>query len=120
MAEHAVAILNGDAHDTAALFPMDGFYFDDALLVALGRHTLRHMLQRLKSNEDDILVVPIRRPMKIARASRRLISRGTGSSDHQIIICEGNYLLLRERPWDRLNVLFDLTVFVDVGEDELR
>lgn len=44
MAEHAVAILNGDARDTAALFPMDGFYFDDALLVALGRHTLRHML----------------------------------------------------------------------------
>lgn len=70
------------------------------------------MLQRLKSNEDDIVAVLIRRSEPATDFAR--------NRDHQIIICEGNYLLLREQPWDRLNVLFDFTVFVDVGEDELR
>lgn len=37
-----------------------------------------------------------------------------------IIVCEGNYLLSHQTPWDRLKPIFDLTVFVDVDENDLR
>jgi pantothenate kinase len=74
------------------------------------------MLQRLKANEDDVVAIPVfDRSIEIARAGGRLIPRSTG-----IIICEGNYLLARQAPWDRLRPIFDFTVFVDVDEDELQ
>lgn len=128
IAERVVDILNERAPDAAALFPMDGFHFDDALLVALGRHArkgaidtfdvhgLRAMLERLRKNDDDAVAVPVfDRAIEIARAGGRLIPRQT-----RIVVCEGNYLLMRQAPWDRLYPLFDFTVFVDVSEDALR
>lgn len=77
---------------------------------------LRHMLERLKRNEDEVVAVPVfDRSIEIARAGGRLIGRDTG-----IIVCEGNYLLMRQPPWERLKPIFDLTVMVDVDIEELR
>ena len=45
----------------------------------------------------------------------RLIPQST-----QIIICEGNYLLAKQPPWDRLKSIFDLNIFVDVPVEDLR
>ena len=39
--------------------------------------------------------------------------------DVKIIVAEGNYLLLRQAPWDGLRPLFDVTVLLDVSEAEL-
>ncbi len=79
-------------------------------------HGLRHMLLRLKANEDDTVAVPVfDRDIEIARAGGRLIPRSTG-----IIVCEGTFLLMRATPWDQLKPVFDYTVFVDVTEEELR
>lgn len=113
---------------SAALFPMDGYHYDDAVLEAMGRrafkgaidtfdaHGLRQMLERLKANEDDVIAVPVfDRSIEIARAGGRLIPQSV-----QIIVCEGNYLLARQSPWDRLKPIFDLTVFVDVETVDLR
>jgi oligopeptide/dipeptide ABC transporter ATP-binding protein len=52
-------------------------------------------------------------------------SRARGSArvvppEARIIVAEGNYLLLREAPWDRLHKLWDLTVFLDVPVAELE
>ncbi|MBP2551738.1 pantothenate kinase [Neorhizobium galegae] len=128
LAEHVVDLLGKDFGAQAALFPMDGYHYDDAVLNEMGRrpfkgaidtfdaHGFRHMLQRLKANEDDVIAVPVfDRSIEIARAGGRLIAQST-----EIIVCEGNYLLAQQAPWDRLKPIFDLTVFVDVDVDELR
>ncbi|MBP2572004.1 pantothenate kinase [Agrobacterium tumefaciens] len=128
IAEHVVDVLNAGEGVSAALFPMDGFHYDDAVLEEMKRrpfkgaidtfdaHGLRHMLERLKANEDDKVAVPVfDRAIEIARAGGRLIPQSV-----DIIVCEGNYLLATQLPWDRLKQIFDLTVFVDVDEDDLR
>jgi len=128
LAERAVEIINKDHHLNAALFPMAGYHYDDVVLEQMGRrpykgaidtfdaHGLRHMLKRLKANEDDVVAVPVfDRSIEIARAGGNLIPRSTN-----IIVCEGNYLLARQPPWDKLKEIFDFTVFVDVDEDHLR
>ncbi len=128
IAEHVVDVLNAGESVSAALFPMDGFHYDDAVLEEMKRrpfkgaidtfdaHGLRHMLERLKANEDDKVAVPVfDRAIEIARAGGRLIPQSV-----DIIVCEGNYLLASQSPWDRLKQIFDLTVFVDVDEDDLR
>ncbi len=128
LAEQVVDLLASHYELQAALFPMDGYHYDDAVLNEMGRrafkgaidtfdaHGLRHMLQRLKANEDDVIAVPVfDRSIEIARAGGRLIAQST-----EIIVCEGNYLLARQAPWDRLKSIFDLTIFVDVHVEELR
>lgn len=128
LAERAVDLINEARGASAALFPMDGYHYDDMVLEAMGRrafkgaidtfdaHGLRHMLQRLKANEDDVVAIPVfDRAIEIARAGGRLIAQST-----DIIVCEGNYLLARQAPWDLLKPIFDFTIFVDVGEDALR
>ncbi|QCL97356.1 nucleoside triphosphate hydrolase [Agrobacterium tumefaciens] len=128
IAERVVEALNAGEGVSAALFPMDGFHYDDAVLEEMKRrpfkgaidtfdaHGLRHMLERLKANEDDVVAVPVfDRAIEIARAGGRLIPQSV-----DIIVCEGNYLLAGQSPWDRLKPIFDLTIFVDVDEDDLR
>ncbi len=128
IAERVVDALNAGEGVSAALFPMDGFHYDDAVLEEMNRrpfkgaidtfdaHGLRHMLERLNANQADLLAVPVfDRAIEIARAGRRLIPQSV-----DIIVCEGNYLLAGQSPWDRLKPIFDLTVFVDVDEDDLR
>ncbi|MGP4752576.1 nucleoside triphosphate hydrolase [Agrobacterium pusense] len=128
IAERVVDALNAGEGVSAALFPMDGFHYDDAVLEEMNRrpfkgaidtfdaHGLRHMLERLKANQDDVVAVPVfDRAIEIARAGGRLIPQSV-----DIIVCEGNYLLAGQSPWDRLKPIFDLTVFVDVDEDDLR
>jgi pantothenate kinase len=128
IAERVVEQLNGEDGISAALFPMDGYHYDDAVLEDIGRrpfkgaidtfdaHGLRHMLMRLKANEDDVIAVPVfDRSIEIARAGGRLIPQSV-----DIIVCEGNYLLASQPPWNLLKPIFDVTVFVDVDEDDLR
>jgi pantothenate kinase len=128
LAERAVELLNEEHAANAALFPMDGYHYDDVVLEGLGRrafkgaidtfdaHGLRHMLLRLKANDDDVVAIPVfDRAIEIARAGGRLISQSV-----EIVVCEGNYLLAQQSPWDRLKPIFDFTIFVDVDEDDLR
>ena len=127
-AEALVSRLNQAQPGRAALLPMDGYHYDDIVLKSLGRHArkgapdtfdvhgLRHMLARLHDNSDDAAAVPVfDRDIEIARAGARLIPRSV-----DIIVVEGNYLLLREAPWAALKPHFDLTVMLDVPEAVLR
>ncbi len=128
VSEAVVERLNRDRAGHAAIFPMDGYHYDDMVLHQMGRraykgaldtfdvHGLRHMLLRLKANEDETIAVPVfDRDIEIARAGGRLIPRSTG-----IIVCEGTFLLMRAAPWDRLKPIFDYTIFVDVTREDLR
>ncbi len=113
----------------ATILSMDGFHFDDTLLEARGWRArkgapytfdadgLLHTLQRVRDQIEDVCVPVFDRSMELARAGARMIERTC-----PIIIVEGNYLLLNQAPWSRLNPLFDLTIFlkVDIAELENR
>lgn len=105
--------------------PMDGFHFDDAVLIARGARArkgapdtfdvagFRHLLTRLRS-EDEVAIPLFDRDLEISRAGADIVG-----PDDRILIVEGNYLLLNEAPWPDLAPLFDLTIWIDVPEAEL-
>lgn len=111
----------------AALVPMDGFHYDDAVLDALGlRHRkgapetfdfggFRSLIERLRAREANVAVPLFDRSIEIARNAAAIIA-----SDVRFIFVEGNYLLLDEDPWRSLAPLFDFTIFVDVERAELE
>ncbi len=128
LAERLVARLNEGAEGSAALLPMDGYHYDDCILIERGSRSrkgapetfdvlgLFHMLDRLKRNHEDEIAVPVfDRDLEISRAAARTIPRAV-----RALIVEGNYLLLDEAPWSRLRAMFDMTVAVDAPEDILR
>lgn len=128
LAERLVDRLNALEPGSAALLPMDGFHYDDLHLVPAGLRPrkgapetfdvggLRHMLLRLRANDEEAVAVPVfDRAIEIARAGARPIPRSV-----RVIVAEGNYLLLDRPPWDALRPLFDVTVMIEVPEDELR
>jgi pantothenate kinase len=128
LAERLVSRLNEAAAGCAALLPMDGYHYDDGILIERGLRArkgapetfdvfgLLHMLDRLKRNQEDEIAVPVfDRDLEIARAGARLIPNSV-----RVLIVEGNYLLLNQQPWSRLNTMFDVTVAIDAPEHILR
>ncbi len=112
----------------AAILTMDGFHYDNMILEAIGRMSrkgapdtfdvagLGHMLVRLRQNKEEQIAVPVfDRTIEIARASARFIAQ---QSD--LIIVEGNYLLLNRSPWDALKPLFDTTIAIHTPLETLR
>jgi pantothenate kinase len=111
----------------AALVPMDGFHFDNAVLEAMGlRHRkgapetfdcagLAVALRRMSSGEEAVAVPVFDREADLARAGAAIIP-----ADARLILVEGNYLLLDRAPWLGLAPLFDLTIFIDVPLAELE
>ena len=86
------------------------------LASARGRYTFdvsgfRHMLNRLKQNDETEVVVPVfDRKLEISRSAARTI-RTTSMSG-----CQGNYILLRREPWSSC-AAFDVTVDIRVPEE---
>ncbi len=127
-AESLAEAINRRTPGSAAVFPMDGYHYDDLVLDERGWRTRKgaphtfdvsgfaHMLARLRRNEEDEVAVPVfDRSIEIARAGARIIPR---SVTHLVV--EGNYLLVDAPPWDTLAEHFDVTVYIDVPEAELR
>lgn len=111
----------------AALVPMDGFHFDNAVLDAMGlRHRkgapatfdcagLKASLRRIRSGEGAVAVPVFDREADLARAGAAVVPAHT-----RFVLVEGNYLLLDRAPWSELVPLFDLTIFIDVPLAELE
>ena len=127
LAETLTAALNASSPGVAAILPMDGYHYDDEVLVPRGHrprkgapHTFdiggyAAMLARLRANlEDEIAVPRFDRTLEIARAGARIIPRAV-----RLIVTEGNYLLLDRPNWTALREQFDRTALLDVPEDEL-
>jgi pantothenate kinase len=113
--------------ETAIVVPMDGFHFDDAILNARGHrarkgapHTydvrgFEVLLKRIKSRETDIAIPVFDRSMELSRAAADIVT-----DTAKFILVEGNYLLLKQNPWDQLKPLFDFSIFVNEPIDELE
>lgn len=109
----------------AKAVPMDGFHYDDAVLVARGAQGRKgapdtfdaqgffHLLRRLRS-EDEVAIPLFDRDLEISRAGADIVTAAD-----RLLVVEGNYLLLNEAPWPEAAPLFDLTVWIDVPEAEL-
>jgi pantothenate kinase len=112
---------------SAAVVPLDGFHFDDAVLRARGLAARKGapetfdfagfetLLKRLHGGEPDVAIPLFDRAIELSRAAAAIVSGET-----RFVLIEGNYLLLDEDPWTRLTPLLDFTIFLDVPRDELE
>lgn len=128
LAEKLMDALNAAEAGSAAVLPMDGYHYDDMLLVPRDLRPRKgapetfdaagfaHMLMRLRQNSEPEIAVPVfDRSIEIARAGARMIPQSV-----RYIIAEGNYLLLDEGRWRELHPHYDLTVMIDEPEEVLR
>lgn len=107
----------------ARAVPMDGFHYDDRVLVARGLRSRKgapetfdaagflHLLSRLRT-EDEVAIPLFDRDLEISRAGADVVL-----PEDRLLVVEGNWLLLDEDPWRDAD--YDLTVFIDVPEAEL-
>lgn len=113
--------------ETSVVVPMDGFHFDDAVLNARGHRPRKGapftfdvlgfevLLKRIKAREPDIAIPVFDRTMELSRAAADIVT-----DEAKYIIVEGNYLLLKQSPWDRLKTLFDFSLYLSVPIEELE
>jgi pantothenate kinase len=113
--------------ETAIVVPMDGFHFDDAVLNARGHRPRKGapftydvpgfdvLLKRIKAREPEIAIPVFDRGMELSRAAADIVT-----DEAKFILVEGNYLLLKQKPWDRLKPLFDYSIFLSVPIEELE
>ena len=121
LAEALLGSLNQVNASLAAILPMDGFHLDNAILKARGIlekkgapetfdiEGFASVLARIRSGDRDVIVPVFDRELDVARAGARLIKAAT-----EVIIVEGNYLLLDRQEWAQPARNYDLTVFLDV------
>ena len=100
------------------ILQMDGFHFDDEilkkknLLIKKGSPEtfdslgLINFMKRL-NNEENVAVPIFDRSLELSRSSAYIIN-----SDINLIIVEGNYLLLKKKPWEKLRNFFDYTISI--------
>lgn len=101
-ATYLEGVLNKTNSGSAAIVPMDGFHFDDAVLGQQNASArkgapftfdiggMAATLRRLKENVEPQVAVPVfDRSIEISRAGGRLIPQKT-----PIVLVEGNYRLL--------------------------
>lgn len=111
----------------AVLVPMDGFHLSQQLLEHLGRADrkgapdtfdaagLGHLLVRIRAEDEAAVYFPV-----FDRSIEEPIAAGgVVEAAHDIVVVEGNYLLLDDPAWSGLRGLFDQTWHLAV-DAELR
>lgn len=111
--------------DRAALVPMDGFHLDDRILDARGLRDRKGAVETFDASGFAALASRMAVPgsevfYPVFDRSREIAIAGAGvvRDTDRVIVIEGNYLLLDQSPWNRVE--YDLTVSLNVPEDELR
>jgi pantothenate kinase len=127
LAQSLLETLNASKPGIAALMPMDGFHYDNAVLEPLGLMPRKGApqtfdaagfiaaLARIHKGGADVAVPVFDRSIDLSRAGAAVIS-----SASPIVLVEGNYLLLDADPWHATAQLFDLTVFLSVPREILE
>ena len=113
--------------ENVAVVPMDGFHYDDAVLKERGLGDRKGapetfdfagfhaLLKRISAREAEVAVPLFDREMELSRAAAAVVAGET-----RLILVEGNYLLLNEEPWTKLQGLFDFSLFLDTPRGELE
>ncbi|MGI9367068.1 MAG: nucleoside/nucleotide kinase family protein [Rhizobiaceae bacterium] len=110
----------GDIGHTARIVPMDGFHLDNAILRHRGLMNRKgsppsfdaagftHLVKRLADASEDVAIPTFDRQRDIAIAGAEIIGK-----HESLLIVEGNYLFLNSEPWNKLQGLWDETIFID-------
>ncbi|NNC80513.1 MAG: nucleoside/nucleotide kinase family protein [Acidimicrobiales bacterium] len=106
----------------AGLLGMDGFHFDNVILDERGHrarkgapHTFdvvsySNTLRVIRDEPGIEMAVPVYdRDLGLSRNCASVIGPA-----NEVLVTEGNYLLLDKEPWSELLPLFDLTVWIDL------
>ena len=130
LAEAVVEKLNTAEKGTppkATLVPMDGYHLDNRILEARGLLARKgapetfnaegfcQAIEQLATAKQESILPVFDRQLDLAIANAITIPR-----DIPIIVVEGNYLLLKSAPWNRLHKVFDATLFVSPSIDVLE
>lgn len=124
----ALSVALGQQGATVAVVPMDGFHLANAELARLGLSSAKGrvdtfdgwgyaaLLRRLRANTEPVVYAPI---------YDRGIEESVGSAlpvrqDIEVVITEGNYLLLDDRPWTDAAAVLDQTWYLDLDDDLRR
>ena len=111
----------------AAVIPMDGFHLTNEILVERGRldrkgapdtfdvQGLISLVRRIKQADADVRYPIFDRSIEASHIDAGLLPKGC-----EVVVVEGNYLLLDEAPWSELAPYFDLTVFTSPTFEELE
>ena len=119
----------GREGEVAAIAALDGFHYDDRVLLARGHRPRKGapftfdaegyaaLLARLAAPPSgEAIAIPVfDRDLELSRAAAALVE-----PHHRIVIAEGNYLLLDDARWRRIRERLDFSVFLDVPEEALR
>lgn len=123
----ALAEAIAEAGARVAVLPMDGFHMDNAILEEKGLlarkgapetfdfRSFLATLAAVRADDGEVLVPVFDRSRELTIASARAIG-----PEIRIVLVEGNYLLLDEEPWSRLDGIFDYSIFVDPGIEVLE
>jgi pantothenate kinase len=127
LAEALIVALEARAPGRAALVPMDGYHYDNAVLAERGQlarkgapetfdaEGLARDLARIRAGGAEVAVPVFDRALDLARAGARVVTPAQA-----LVLVEGNYLLLDRPPWTALAPFFDLTLAIEVPMPELR
>ena len=127
LAADLVAMLNAVRPGSAALVPMDGFHMKHAKIEALGLverkgapHTFEgaafvSFLHHLKQARQAVSG-----PGYSRKIEDTVNDAFTVGADVNVLVVEGNYLLLTEGPWAGIKALLDYAVFIHVPRELIR
>ncbi len=120
--------LNVHQSQSCEILAMDGYHYDDMYLdqkafkaqkgapFTFDVGGLVAILSRLKNNQEPEISVPVfDRKIEISRAGARMILQSVN-----VILVEGNYLLLQQEPWCNLHPYFDMTVMLNAEIDIVK
>jgi len=112
----------------AVVVGMDGFHLASRVLAELGLSErkgapetfdaagFRALLARLRANDDEVVYAPeFRRELEEPIAGAVAVARTA-----PIVIAEGNYLLLDDRPWRGMSELFDQVWYLEIDGETRR
>ncbi|GGM45096.1 nucleoside/nucleotide kinase family protein [Micromonospora sonchi] len=124
LAEQVVAAVG----PAARLVPMDGFHLAQAELRRLGRSARKGASDTFDANGYVALLRRLRRtePTSVwAPEFRRDLEEPIAGAievppDVRLVVTEGNYLLIRDRPWDEVRSLLHEAWFLDIDADLRR
>jgi fructokinase len=112
--------------ECATIVPLDGFHLDNRLLSSRGWLARKGAPETFDAQGFIQLVSRLKREPEIVfpifdrSADISIAGAGVVGSNCSYVIVEGNYLLFDEDPWKKLAGEWDLSVFVEVPEEELR
>ncbi len=109
------------------IISMDGFHLDNTILRERNLLDRKgapstfdvagfvHLIKRLSSGEDNVIIPKFDRERDVAIAGAQEVLL-----QDQVLIVEGNYLLMNNPPWAALQSEWNETVFINPGMDILE